>query len=82
MTIQNLHKNLQEAADEALQEARIPTYIIFLSEYVILLYVDCFCMVKHFITVDNRGFFKPLQEAVDKLFQHTRMQISVCTTIY
>ena len=25
MTIQNLHKDLQEAVDEALQEARMPT---------------------------------------------------------
>ena len=56
MTIQNLHKHLQEAADEALQEARMPTNMIFLLGYVVLLHVDRFCMVKHFMTVDNKGF--------------------------
>ncbi len=57
MTIQNFHKHLQEAVEEALQEARMPTNMIsLLLGYVVLLHVHCFCVVKHFITVDNKGF--------------------------
>ena len=72
MTIQDLHKHLLEAADKALQEARMPTNMISLVGI-------CHFIACKLLTIQN--ICKYLQEAVDEAFQEARMSTKMNSSV-